>query len=150
MTDADELERYLLENIPLTRAMALSVVEVSPDAVVLHAPLAPNVNLHATAFGGSVASLATLAAWSVLHVRLRSTGVSADVVIQRGTTEYLHPITGEFTARGSLAPTEDWPLFQRMLARKGKARMSAVATLDCAGREAARFSGEFVAVRKQD
>jgi len=39
-----ELERYLHEHIPLSRAMQVSVVSVQPESVVLSAPLAPNIN----------------------------------------------------------------------------------------------------------
>ncbi len=65
MTPA-ELEAYLHQTIPLSRAMAVSVIELNPESVVLGAPLAPNVNVHETAFGGSAAALALLAAWSLL------------------------------------------------------------------------------------
>jgi len=39
-----ELEQYLHEHIPLSKAMAVFVVSVAQDAVVLGAPLAPNIN----------------------------------------------------------------------------------------------------------
>jgi thioesterase domain-containing protein len=64
------LQAYLHEHIPLTRALAVEVVEVGLQRVQLAAPLAPNRNHRQTAFGGSVASLAMLAGWSWLHARL--------------------------------------------------------------------------------
>ena len=57
------LESFVLENIPLTRAMALSVHCRGPDRLQLKAPLAANVNDKGTGFGGSQVALATLAAW---------------------------------------------------------------------------------------
>jgi hypothetical protein len=56
-----ELERYLHEHIPLTRAMALGVVAITADAVILQAPLQPNINHRATVFGGSAGRLVTVA-----------------------------------------------------------------------------------------
>ncbi len=64
--DARELERYLQDRIPLSRAMAVEVRTASPAGVTLFAPLAPNINHRDTVFGGSASALAILAAWSAL------------------------------------------------------------------------------------
>lgn len=142
---AAELETYLLDHIPLSRAMAVRVVSCSPGAVELAAPLEPNINVHGTAFGGSVATLGVLAAWSALHLRLEAEGVACQLVIQRSQTEYLAPITGQFTALAQLDETH-WSSFSQMLARRGKARLTVVAELIYAGNVAGRFTGEFVAI----
>ena len=57
------LETYLHDHIPLSRAMAVRVVTSAPGHVELAAPLEPNINVHGTAFGGSVSTLGVLAAW---------------------------------------------------------------------------------------
>jgi thioesterase domain-containing protein len=142
-----ELERYLHERIPLTRAMAVSVLSVDENAVVLQAPLAPNTNQRDTVFGGSASALAILAAWSLLHVRLRAEGIDNRLVIQRNTMDYERPITGAFTARSRFEDPERWRRFTQMLARKGKARVTVPAVLEQAGAVVARLSGEFVAIR---
>ena len=80
-----ELERYLHQHIPLSKAMQVSVVEVLPAGVVLSAPLAPNINHRDTVFGGSASALAILAAWSLLHTRLSGEGIASRLVIQRNT-----------------------------------------------------------------
>lgn len=141
-----ELEQYLHAHIPLSRAMALEVVSIGDSAVVLRAPLAPNRNLNDTVFGGSACALAILAAWSLLHVRLRTAGAASRLVIQRNTMEYQRPIGGEFTARASLAESQSWERFSAMLSRRGKARTPAPAVLEQAAQVAGRFSGEFVAL----
>jgi len=46
-----ELESYLHEHIPLSKAMAVSVAEASVDSVTVSAPLEPNINHRATVFG---------------------------------------------------------------------------------------------------
>jgi thioesterase domain-containing protein len=143
---AEELERYLHEHIPLSRAMAVRVVSVGTDAVVLRAPLAPNINHRETVFGGSASAVAILAAWSLLHVRLRGEGIVSRLVIQRNTMEYEQAITGDFTARSSLAQPAHWPQFTRMLARKGKARIEVSSVLERDGHVAGRLMGEFVAL----
>ncbi|MDY6978277.1 MAG: YiiD C-terminal domain-containing protein [Pseudomonadota bacterium] len=120
----NELEAYLHEHIPLSKAMAVSVVGPGPENIVLSAPLAPNINHRETVFGGSASALATLAAWSLLHVRLRSEGFTSRLVIQRNMMEYDLPIDGTFTARASMEDVTQWSRFVRMLSRRGKAQVA--------------------------
>lgn len=141
-----ELQTYLHEHIPLSKAMAVSVVQVATNHVLLSAPLAPNINHRDTVFGGSASALAILAAWSLLHTRMRDENISARLVIRRNTMEYERPIVGEFTARAWLETPEQWPHFTHMLARKGKARIIVLSALEYAGQIAGRFRGEFVAL----
>ena len=70
------------------------------------------------------------------------------MVIQRNSMEYLAPIAGSFTARSYFEPGADWDGFMRMLARRGRARMSLGAVLSYEGQEAGRLSAEFVALGK--
>jgi len=143
---ASELAQYIHEHIPLTKLMGVSVVSVDQHALILQAPLAPNVNHRHTVFGGSASALAILAGWALLHVRLRSQGFADRLVIQRNAMEYEHPITGEFTARATLEHPDRWSAFTAMIARKGKARIGVLAVLEHMGRVVARFNGEFVAL----
>jgi thioesterase domain-containing protein len=142
----NELEHYLHDHIPLSKAMAASVQTIEAWLVILRAPLAPNINHRETVFGGSASALAILAAWSLLHTRMRRDGIGGRLVIQRNSMEYELPIAGEFTARASLAQPEAWGQFIRTLARRGKARVTVVAVLDHDGHAVGRFSGDFVAL----
>ena len=141
-----ELEAYLHEHIPLSRAMQVSVVEAGVDGVLLRAPLAPNINHRETVFGGSASAVAILAAWSLLHLRLRAEGLASRLVIQRNSMEYLHAITSDFSARASSATGSEWQRFVEALRRKGRARTCASARLFVDDDVAARLSGEFVAI----
>ena len=143
-----DLQQYLHAHIPLSAAMQVSVLDIGTDSVRLAAPLAPNINHRDTVFGGSASAVAILAAWSLLHVRLKSAGLDVRLVIQSNTMDYGLPIEGDFTARSSLAEPQQWDLFLRMLARKGKARIEVVSVLECAGAVVGRLSGEFVALGK--
>lgn len=143
----DELERYLHEHIPLSRAMAVEVVSADPAGVLLRAPLAPNINHRDTVFGGSASALSILAAWCLLHQRLLAEGLDSRLVIQRNTMEYEQPIAGAFQARSALLEPQQWPRFTQMLSRKGKARIAVESRLmDDDGKPAGRLVGEFVAL----
>lgn len=144
--NARDLELYLHEHIPLSRAMQVSVLSVSAESVVLQAPLAPNINHRETVFGGSASALAILAAWALLQTRLQGEGLQSRLVIQRNEMEYLEPIPGAFVARSALQEPGEWPQFKRMLLRRGKARLAVVSVLEHEGRVAGRFRGEFVAL----
>jgi thioesterase domain-containing protein len=141
-----DLERYLHEHIPLSKAMQVSVTSVQSDGVTLRAPLAPNINHRDTVFGGSASAVAILAGWSLLHARLASVGLSSRLVIQRNTMEYDHPIADAFTARSFLQSPASWEKFVVMLKRRGRARITVACVLECDGTIAGRLEGEFVAL----
>jgi len=141
-----ELEQYLHDHIPLSKAMQVSVVSVEEEAVKLSAPLAPNINHRDTVFGGSASAVAILAAWSLLQTRLLSAGINSRLVIQSNTMDYHLPIQGAFTARAYIVHADAWPRFVAMLKRKGKARISVSSVLEQGGQEVGFLQGEFVAL----
>jgi thioesterase domain-containing protein len=138
-----ELEQYLHDHVPLSKAMEVSVVAVAEESVILRAPLKPNINQHETVFGGSASALAILAAWCLLHTRCRRAGITSRLVIRRSTMEYEFPVMGGFEARASIEQA-DWRQFTRTLGRKGKARIGVRSVLEYAGQVVGRFTGEFV------
>lgn len=126
--------------------MQLEVISAQAEEVILAAPLAPNINHMETVFGGSASAVAILAAWLLLHVRLKSAAIASRLVIQSNTMEYELPIKGRFTARSCLAEAADWQRFVRTLVRKGRARISVISVLEYEGRQVGRLQGEFVAL----
>jgi thioesterase domain-containing protein len=145
LVSPQSLEQFLHQQIPLSRAMEVSAVDVTEESVQLSAPLAPNLNHRATVFGGSANAVAILAAWSLLHVRLRASFPSVSIVIQRQSMSYNRPIHGTFAARAQLAQPAEWPRFLRLLTRRGRARITIASTLDYAGEQVGFFTGDFVA-----
>jgi thioesterase domain-containing protein len=143
---AAELGAYLDAHIPLTRALAIEVVEVNDRRVRLAAPLAPNLNHRQTAFGGSVASLAILAGWSWLHARLATPTPPPRLVIQRQQMDYLAPVDDAFEAVCVAPPEEAWQRFSQALARRGRGRLELAAEIRCRERLVAAFRGLYVAV----
>lgn len=144
---ANELESYLHEHIPLTAAMALAVRRCDTAGIVLAAPLPPNSNHRGTVFGGSLASLATLAAWAVVHVGLKQAGITARVVVQSSQIEYLLPATGEFVATCPAPSEGEWSRFVKMVERKGRGRLTLNVEVVSEGVLAAKLTGDFVGVQ---
>jgi thioesterase domain-containing protein len=142
-----DLEAYLHSNIPLSAAMGVQVKVATPERVLLFAPLGPNINHHRTVFGGSGVVLATLSAWTLLHLRLRQEQLDAQLVIQRSSMEYERPIPGDFEAVCRFSDDPAWQRFRLTLERRGRARMTLKAQLLHASHEMGSFVGDFVAMR---
>lgn len=140
----DALEATLHREIPLTRAMGVSVARFDVEGLVLRAPLAPNLNHKHTAFGGSLATLATLAGWGLVQLLLREHG-PVTVVIQESTVSYRLPVTADFEARCALPPADALDHFRRMLERRGVARIGLEVTIRSDDELAVHFHGQFVA-----
>ena len=131
----------------MSAAMGIRVRLATPGRVELWAPLAPNINHQSTVFGGSAAAVATLSAWTLVHVGLHHANVEATTVIQRNSMSYEEPIHGDFTAVCSLEDGSSWDRFLKTIERRGRARITMNAHLLFEGRQAASFEGDFVALR---
>ncbi|HVU17084.1 MAG TPA: YiiD C-terminal domain-containing protein [Candidatus Didemnitutus sp.] len=142
-----DLERFLHDKIPLTRAMELRVVESNGDRLVLEAPLAPNRNHLGTAFGGSLHNLPTLACYAVVWTLLREAGIDGHVVVKRSAASYREPVTGSLTATCPRPAAGRVAKFVSDLQRYHKARMDLHATIAGAnGKPAVEYTGTFVAI----
>ena len=140
------LQEYLHGRIPISAAMDVRVLSASPESVVLAAPIEPNVNHRETVFGGSAAAVATLAAWSVLHLALQAQGREVRLVIQRSVMDFERPIPGGFTATASRPSAADWSKFERSLSRRNRARIAVRSELWVDQRRVGSFEGDFVAI----
>lgn len=144
-----DLEIYLHDHIPLSKAMGVEVRKADWDSVELIAPLAPNINHRETVFGGSASAVAILCAWSLVHVRLTEEGIRSRLVIRRNVMRYEQPCTSTFVAISVAPNAADWTRFVRTLQRKKRARVVIAATLHCGGDKVGELEGEFVALGTQ-
>jgi len=142
--NTNELETYLHQRIPLSRAMAVEVRSATPDGVELFAPLAPNINHRDTVFGGSASAVAILAAWSALYVRMRAEMRAGRIVIRRNKMSYERPITGDFTAKSAPPEAAAWAKAIATLGKGRPARVHVTTTLECLGERVGVLDGEFV------
>jgi thioesterase domain-containing protein len=141
------LQDTLATEIPISRAIGLTVAGFDNRILTLSAPLAPNINHKDTAFAGSLNAVLTLAGWSMLWLIARSAAIPAKVVIQDSTIRYLHPVTRDFAAECRLPASAEIDRFLLMLRKKGRARMELAAEIREEGRQAVAFSGRYVVQR---
>ncbi len=145
--DIDSIERYLHDRIPISQAMAVSVMAIDENGVILSAPLHPNINHRSTVFGGSISTLAILSAWTFVHVRLQALALPCQIVIKHNSIDYLKPIAGDFQAHCRTPPPPDWDKFIATIERRGKGRIVLNAEVFTPkGILAANFQGEYVAL----
>src|SRR3954463_7203351 len=98
-----EAEKFLHEQIPITRAMGLRVVANDESGFTVEAPVALNSNHIRTAFGGSINAVATLAAYGFLWVELNE--AAAHVVVAESSIRFLRPVRE--TIRATCARPEE-------------------------------------------
>lgn len=139
-----ETEDFLHTQIPITQAMGVRVESWNGEKLVLTAPLEINHNHLGTAFGGSLAALATLAGYAYLWLELGDR--AAHVVIAESALTYRRPVRGELRAVCRRPEEPEIAVFKATFAQTGKARVRLVTTVeDADGTMAVEFSGAFVA-----
>ena len=147
---AQQLIRFIREEIPLARAMDLQLAGCDDDQLSLRVPLAPNVNDKGCAFGGSLVSLMTLSGWALVELALRRRGLDCDVFVAESSVRYLAPLWRDFHSEARLAAGAEWATFFSTLDARGKARIG----VDCVvpgedGRPACSLGARFVAKRRR-
>ena len=139
-----------LDEIPLTRAMQIVLRDYDGDRLSLSAPLAPNVNDKGCAFGGSLASLLTLAGWGLVVLKLKALGRDCDIYVQDSTIRYLAPLWTDLIAHAELAGGETWDAFAATLGARGRARLRLTCRAPLVeGGDACTLDARFVAILRK-
>jgi thioesterase domain-containing protein len=121
-----DLEAQLLA-MPPARALQLRVTGGHHDRLRLQAPLAANVNDKGTAFGGSLVSLMTLAAWGLTVLKIEQAGLRAEVYVADSEVRYRAPLRDDLTAEAWLDEGGSWDTFLATLRARGRARATLAA-----------------------
>lgn len=142
------LSEDLHHSIPLVRALAMRVVRATNDdrgtQIEFAAELSANINDKGCAFGGSLASLKTLACWSVLRTYTWDRGIVADIFVHTSRVVYIAPIWHDFEVRCAL-DAQALQAFELGLRERGKAAAVLHAEVHCRGVLAATMEARFVA-----
>src|SRR3954471_1400745 len=115
-------EKFLHEQIPITRAMGLRVVAHDDAGFTIEAPVALNSNHLRTAFGGSINAVATLAAYGFLWMELND--ASVHVVVAESSIRFLRPVRETIRAVCRRPAPDELAAFRAQFAAKGKGRIS--------------------------
>ena len=149
MTEIATLDR-LLSGMPPVAAMQIRARSFNDGRLCLHAPLSANVNDKECAFGGSLASMMTLAGWGWLMLRLREAAVDADVYVADSQIRYLAPLYDDLSGEAWLREDQDWNSILACLAQRRRARACMLAEVrDAAGVAVATLEARFALKHKQ-
>jgi len=108
-----------------------------------------HVNDKGCAFGGSLASMMTLASWGLVWLQLEAVGLEADIFVADSQIRYLAPLYADLQVEAELAPDADWPTFIATLRQRGRARASVIARAGLpGGGVASDFTARFVAIAR--
>jgi thioesterase domain-containing protein len=137
-----ELERTWHREIPISAAMKIEVVKFANDQLVVRAPLAPNVNVHGTAFAGSLYAIAALCGWGMTWLQLKSRHIDGNIVIADGHIHYAAPVQQEIVATCRFGAL-DLETAMARLTSTGKTRFKLDCVINAHGDEAAHFTGDY-------
>lgn len=132
--------------MPPVRALQLSVESYDGGRLRLFAPLAANVNDKGCAFGGSLASMMTLACWGRVWLGLHEAGLDCDIFVADSRIRYLAPLYDDLRVEADLAVDASWADFLSAVRQKGRGRVELTSRVDLpAGRAATTFDARFAA-----
>ncbi len=141
VSDSQQLQSLIRDSIPLSDFMQFEITALSATAIQTSAALQNNINIHGTAFAGSLYSLAMLTAWAMLTHCLQQHAIDAELVAARAEIQYRKPVTGPVECQVTLdSSTID--SFISQLGRKGRARMPVEVII---GERAASMQAQMVA-----
>ncbi len=120
---AEQLQQKIRASIPLSEAMQFSIIELNPRAILVQAPLEPNLNIHGTGFAGSIYSLAALTGWALSTHIMALNRMQGELVVARAEIKYRSPITDAIQCR-TQASEEDCETFRKGFESRGKSRLA--------------------------
>lgn len=142
--NAEAMEVYLHTHIPLAAAMGVRVREAGVGSTILEAPLEPNRNHRATAFGGSLSALAILAGWTVVNCVLRARDIAGSIVIQRSRQHFSEPVAEAFRAVCEGPTPAAMARFIESVESYGKGRLRLRVAIHTDNRHTGTFEGDYV------
>jgi len=116
------LEQEIHKTVPLSRTLGYHIESLSGGSIQVVAPLEPNVNMHNSAFAGSLYAIAALTAWGLVTHIVNEAGIDAAVVIGKAEIIYQLPITEAIHCRSAATPDISSE-FLAKLARVGRAKI---------------------------
>jgi thioesterase domain-containing protein len=142
------LLNQLYTAMPPVQAIQLKATQFDGNSLHVSAPLSANVNDKACAFGGSIVSVMTMAAWGFLNEKLRLQGIHADIYIADTKVRFLKPLFEDIKASAMLSTESIWSDVLHVLSEKNRARAFVQAqVLDISGQLVAQMSARFALIQ---
>ena len=131
-----DLENEIRNGIVISQHMDFRVRELTPQSIEVSGGANENLNVHNTAFAGSLYSICTLAAWGLTFSKLPK---GSALVMAKAEIEYLRPVQGEIIASANLEDAQSAALLHD-LETLGKARLTLEVVVRNNQKTAVRFT----------
>jgi thioesterase domain-containing protein len=139
------LEQTLHREVPLTRHMGVRVEEHDGRELVFLADFQANINIHGTAFGGSLYSICAVVCWGMLHLKFEEAGLEAHSVLGDAKISYRLPVRGDIKAVCRLPDDGSFEAFVEKIRNGERARFDLTAEILVDKGVAVRYLGSYSA-----
>lgn len=95
------------ETIPVSQYMQWKIKELTPFKILTETKLAPNINIHGTAFAGSIYSAAMATGWTLLKCWYDSYQYKTELVAAEANIKYLSPVPEDFLCTAELSKSSN-------------------------------------------
>jgi thioesterase domain-containing protein len=129
------VERRLHEEIPISSYMGFRIRSFTGEHLSAFVDFERNKNVHGTAFGGSLYSVAALTGWALLYLRGLEHQLQDEPVIIKAEARYLRPVQGEIECISRL-PDADFDRYLKKIERFNQGKVEIISTIMAEGRVA--------------
>ena len=141
------LEHTWYEQIPITRALGVRIAAFDGSRLSVEADFDANINLHGTAFAGSLYAVSTLCGWSMVHLQLRIADLEASIVLVEGKIRYAAPVRDCILSVCDFG--DQLKTIEALKKGKKKARFQTLCLIGQDGQDAAIFEGSYAVLLEQ-
>lgn len=141
----EQLQSIWHTRIPISKAMGIQATGYDGVTLSARAGLTENVNVHGTAFAGSLYAIAALCGWGMTWLKLKEQGLQGSIVIASGHIDYARPVTADIDVACRFDADAQLEAMDKLRAT-GKCRFELSVEI---GAGAARFDGNY-AVRLEE
>lgn len=131
------LEQRIRTGIPITGHMDFRVLELTDNRIRVSGGGTENINVHGTAFAGSLYCICTLALWGLVNSRLPD---NASLVMAKAGIHYQKPVVGDIVSVCEVSASE-MNNFLDAVNNKGKGRLQATVRVMSNDQQAVEFNG---------
>ncbi|MEM7016138.1 MAG: YiiD C-terminal domain-containing protein [Pseudomonadota bacterium] len=135
-----ELQTTWHTEIPISKAMGIEVVSFENNRLTVQAALGPNVNVHGTAFAGSLYAICALCGWGSTWLQLKQNEINGSIVIADGHIHYQRPVAEDIIVVCDFNGQSD---ALNILRDDGKTRFNLQCDISVGDKQAAGFEGVY-------
>ena len=140
-----KLQNKLHNEIPLTKMMGIKVQEYNEKELITTAPLNININDKGTAFGGSLATMTIISAWSLCWLITEELGLqSNNIVVIKNEHSYKKPVTKDLICITTKPSVEEIEILKNKLLTKKSASIKIKSQIIEDGEICVDFIGYYV------